>query len=61
MAVNLIKDDDDEENHPNRILIDDCKDLVAETDTQPVHILREANRCTDVFACMGRERTEQEV
>ncbi|KAM7463150.1 hypothetical protein LguiA_031271 [Lonicera macranthoides] len=61
VAVKLVNDNDDEENHPNRILIDDCKYLVAETVSSLVHILREANRCADVLACMGREQTELEV
>lgn len=61
VAVNIIKDDDNEENHPNKILIDDCKELVVEMDIQLVHILRETNWRADVLACMGREQTEQEV
>lgn len=31
-VVNLIKDNEDGENHPNRILLEDCKVLVTEID-----------------------------
>lgn len=50
--MNLIKYIEEEENHQNRIIIDDCKTLVLEMDSQIVHIPRQANKCADVLAYM---------
>lgn len=42
--VNLIKENDDDEYHPNRILIEDCKALLFEMDSRIVHIPRQAKK-----------------
>lgn len=55
MTVNLINEDEDEENHPNNIFIEDCKEIKAEMDAKINHVFREANRCADVLAKMGGE------
>ena len=60
-AIKLIMEDDDDENHPNRILIDDCKELKLEMNTPLTHRLQEGNRCANVLAKMGAEQNEQEV
>lgn len=57
-AVNLIKDNEEEENHPNRVLIDDCKALVLRMKSRIVHIPRQTNKCADVLAHMGSEQLE---
>ena len=50
-AVNFITGDEVEgPTHSNQILIDDCKELIVETNASLVHILREANRCADILA-----------
>ena len=51
----------EEENHPDRILIHDCKVMATELEASIVHILREANRCADILAHMGSEQQEQQV
>ena len=55
VAVKLIMEGGEEENHPNRILIDDCKVMATELEASIVHILRETNRCADILAHMGSE------
>lgn len=37
-------EDNDVENHSNRILIDDCKELKAEMNTSLIHTFWEGNR-----------------
>lgn len=57
--MNLIKDSEEEENHPNKVLIDDYKALILEMEARLVHILiRQANKCVDVLAHIGNEQTE---
>ena len=60
-AIKLINDDNEDDSHPYRILIVDCKILLRETEARAVHILREANRCADVLAHIGGEQNETEV
>lgn len=60
-AINLVNESTEEESHPNKILIDDCKELLLEMEARVVHILREANRCADILAHMGGEDDKQEV
>lgn len=59
--MNLINERDEEENHPNRLLTNDCKELVIEVEAKIVHIFREANRCADVLAHIGSKQAEPQV
>ncbi|KAM7487446.1 hypothetical protein LguiB_024930 [Lonicera macranthoides] len=60
-AVLLIQGEEDEENHPDRILIEDCRKLITEMNTAVSHIFREANRCADKLAKLGVNQGEREV
>lgn len=55
VAIDLINHEEDEEenNHPDIILIQDCKNLKREMDTPIRHIPWEANCCADKFAKIG--------
>lgn len=59
--MNLINEEEGVENNPNSIIIEDCKVIKGEMDAIINHVLREASRCADVLARMGREQNEQEV
>lgn len=60
-AVRLVHGEDDEENHPDRVLVEDCIRLIRERNTAIIHVRREGNRCADRLAKLGGEQTEQEV
>ena len=61
IAVNLINEDNKEESHPNRILIDNYKELKNDMNAEVIHIMRETNRRADVPAKMGSEQSNQEI
>ena len=64
VAVDLINHDngiDEEANQPDRILIQDCKNLKLEMECPIRHIPREANRCADKLAKIGGTQREQLV
>ncbi|KAM7528509.1 hypothetical protein LguiB_031919 [Lonicera macranthoides] len=51
-VIDLIKGEN-HEDHPQRILIRDCKKIIEEMDLQVSHTLREGNRCADAMAKLG--------
>ena len=59
--IDLINHEDEEENHPHRILIQDCKNLKSEMDIPIRHIPRKANGCADKIAKTGGTQKEQLV
>lgn len=63
VVINLIneKEEEEEENHPNCILIEDSKVIRIKINVKIVHILREANRCADILAKLGSEQNDQEI
>ncbi|KAM7503559.1 hypothetical protein LguiB_002463 [Lonicera macranthoides] len=51
-VIDLIKGEN-HDDHPQRILIRDCKKIIEEMDLQVSHTLREGNRCADAMAKLG--------
>lgn len=43
----------DVNNHPDKILIEDCRKLIEEMEATLTHTLREGNRCADLLGKMG--------
>lgn len=60
-AVNLIHEEENEENHPERILVEDCRALIWEMNTTVIHIYKEANRCACLLAKLGGAQAKQAV
>lgn len=55
--MNLINAEEEEENHPCRTLIEDCKNLEREMEPEIQHVLSEANRCADKMARLAELKT----
>ncbi|KAM7472339.1 hypothetical protein LguiA_010522 [Lonicera macranthoides] len=49
------------ENHPDRIIIEDCCKMVKELEAVMKHALREGNMCADLLAKMGINQGENDV
>lgn len=60
-AVNLINKDDKEDNHPCRILIEECRKLRWEVKPNIQHVLRKTNRCINKMARLKRIQNEKLV
>lgn len=60
-AINIINDDDEMENHPERIFIENSRKLKEEVKAQIWHVLRKANRCAVKMAKLRRSQREQLV
>ena len=60
-AIDRITAEDEGENHPCRTLIQDCKNLIKEVSPKIQHVLREANRCADKLAQLGKNQHERLV
>lgn len=59
-ALNLIEYGDIG-NHPDRIIVEDCRQMVEELEVVMKHALREGNRCADLLAKMGINQGENDV
>ena len=59
VAVELANGNDNIANHPEKVLIEDCRRLKIGTHAVVKHIKREANRCADRMAKLGGTQTEQ--
>lgn len=57
-AVNLINKEEIE-NHPNKTVIEDCRMLKDAMFLEPVHVLREGNKCADYMSMLGRVQNKQ--
>lgn len=55
LPLNLIKGEVSDEHHPDRLLIEDCKKLIKDLNTNINHVLREGNKCADKLAKLKGE------
>lgn len=60
-AIDLIKAEDEAENHPCGNLIEDYKNIIQETAPNIQHVLRKTNRCSDKMACLWKTQHERMV
>ena len=60
-AGNNLNSEEEVENHPERILIEDCRSLKRDINARIWNILREVNRCADKMAKLGVTHREQLV
>ena len=60
-AIDRITKEEEGDNHPCRALIQDCKNLIKEVAPRVQHVLREANRCADKLAQLGKIQQERLV
>lgn len=58
-AVDLINKEEQEMNHPERIVMEECRTLKLELDTPVRHIPRNANRVADKVAKLGGAQNER--
>lgn len=59
--MDIINNNEKEENHPDQILVQDCKNLNLEMDTPIRHIPVEANHCTYKITKIDGTQKEQMV
>lgn len=52
---------EEEEKHPYKTLIEDCKNLIKKISPTIQHVLKEANRCTDKIAQLRKSQHEKLV
>ena len=60
-AVKLIIGDVNDDHHLDQVLIEDCRKMIKNLNTEMVHVLREGNKCADKLAKMGGEQREMSV
>jgi len=60
-ANELVNGDDDVEHHPDKILIEDCRTMLRESNYKLSHILKEGNKCADTLALYGGLQHEREL
>lgn len=48
-------------NHPEKVLIQDCRNLMDEMEAIVIHTFREGNRCADILAKIGINQGEQNI
>lgn len=60
-AVKLIQGEISEEHHPDRALIEDCRNMIKDLNTMVKHVLWEANKCADKHAKIEGSQGERLV
>ena len=49
------------ENHPAKIIVQDCRVLLRDLEAELIHSLREGNRCADMLAKVGINQGEEDI
>lgn len=60
-AHDPVNGEDDITNHSERILIEECRNLLKGSDYKLIHTLREGNKCADTLARYGGLQRERAV